>query len=191
MKIACLLVMVVALAGNISRADEMSVATVDVREIFEAWEYSIDSQKKIEENKESLERENNDRLAVINQYQMERSKLHQNYTANQESMSDADKKKMDARFRSLGRDAMALEQDRRDFFEKGQQALANEVATEVKLILDRINEMIQTYALEKKFHMVVEAGGHTTRNLPLFVHLEGAVDITDELIKRLNETQGN
>ncbi len=191
MKIAFLLLMLVALAGNTARADEMSIATVDVRKIFEAWEYSIDSQKKIEENKESLEKENNDRLAVINQYQMERSKLHQNYKANQESMSDADKKKMDARFRSLGRDAMALEQDRRDFFEKRQQALANEVSTQVKLILDRINETIQTYALEKKLHMVVEAGGHTTRNLPLFVHLEGAVDITDDIVQRLNETQGN
>ncbi len=79
----------------------------------------------------------------------------------------------------------------RDFFEKGKRLLASDISSEVKLILDRINQMVQTYALEKKHHMVVETGGHTTRNLPLFVHLEGAVDITDEVIKRLNDAEGN
>ena len=191
MKFAFLILMILAWTGNISRADEMSVASVDVRKIFDAWDYSIDSQKKIGKTKESLEQENNERLTVINQYQMERSKLHQNFKTNQASMSDVDKKKKEAKFRSLGRDAVALEQDRRDFFEKGKRALASDISSEVKLILDRINQAVQTYALEKKYHMVVETGGHTTRNLPLFVHLEGAVDITDEVIKRLNGAEGN
>lgn len=191
MKFAFLLLMVAALVGNIAQADEMSMASVDVRKIFNKWKYSIDSQKKINMTKESLEKENNDRLAVINEYQMERSRMHTQFKSDVATMSDTDKKKMDVKFKSLGRDAMALEQDRRDFFEKGKRVLANEVSSEAKLILDRITQTVQVYALEKKYHMVIEMGGHTTRNLPLFMHLEGAVDITDDIIKRLNDTEGN
>ena len=191
MKFAFLLLMVAALVGNIAQADEMSMASVDVRKIFNKWKYSIDSQKKINMTKESLEKENNDRLAVINEYQMERSRMHTQFKSDVATMSDTDKKKMDVKFKSLGRDAMALEQDRRDFFEKGKRVLANEISSEAKLILDRITQTVQVYALEKKYHMVIEMGGHTTRNLPLFMHLEGAVDITDDIIKRLNDTEGN
>jgi Skp family chaperone for outer membrane proteins len=191
MKFAFLLLMVAALVGNIAQADEMSMASVDVRKIFNKWKYSIDSQKKINMTKESLEKENNDRLAVINEYQMERSRMHTQFKSDVATMSDADKKKMDIKFRSFGRDAMALEQDRRDFFEKGKRVLANEISSEAKLILDRITQTVQVYALEKKYHMVIEMGGHTTRNFPLFMHLEGAVDITDDIIKRLNDTEGN
>ncbi|MCP5535530.1 MAG: OmpH family outer membrane protein [Akkermansiaceae bacterium] len=199
MKFAFLLPMVVAMVGSSAhgqeKTDEMSqgmrIASVDVRKVFNEWKYSKESQKKIEDTKESLEKENNDRLAVINEYQMERSRMHQQYKANEGTMSAEDKAKMDAKFRSLGRDAVALEQDRRDFFEKGKRQLANEISSEAKLILDQITQSIQVYALEKKYHMVIETGGHTTRNVPLFVHLEGAVDITDEIITRLNEGEGN
>ena len=37
--------------------------------------------------------------------------------------------------------------------------------------------------------MVIEIQGHTTRNLPFFLHLEGAVDITDAIIMRLNQSK--
>ena len=190
MKFAFLLLIVLALAGNISRADEMNIASVDIRKIFDAWDYSIASQKKVAEIKDTLEKENNDRLAVISRYQMERSKLHQTYKQNQKTMSEADKKAMDLKFRSLGRDALALEQDRRDFSEKEKRILANEISSQSKLILDQISQTVQVYALEKKYHMVIEMGGNTTRNVPLFVHLDGAVDITENIIKRLNETEG-
>lgn len=170
-----------------SHAHEMKIARVDVRTIFNKWGYSVDSQAKIQAATEELEKENNDRLAVINEYQMERNKLHQLFKANRSSMTDEEKKKMDARFKSLGRDAMALEQDRRDFFDRGKRMLANEISSEAKLILDRIGQMVRVYALEKKYEMVIESGGHTTRNVPLFIHLEGAEDITNDVIKRLND----
>jgi len=188
MKFAFLLLIVLALAGNLSRADEMNIATVDIRKIFDTWKFSISSQKKVAEIKDSLGKENNDRLAVISRYQMERSKLRQTYIKNQETMSDADKKAMDLKFRSLGRDAVALEQDRRDFSGKEKRILANDISSQANLILDQISQTIQVYALDKKYDMVIEMGGHTTRNVPLFVHLEGAVDITEKIIKLLNES---
>jgi len=106
-------------------------------------------------------------------------------------MSQEDKAKLDEKFLRLRREAMALEQDRRDFLAKAKRALGREVSSEAKLILDKISQAIQDYAMEKEYDMVVETGGHTSRNVPLFVHLEGAVDITDDIIKLLNHAEGN
>ena len=170
-------------------ADDFQVASLDVRKIFNEWKYSIESKKKIEEKRAELEEENNNRLAVINNLQMQRTKLHQNYKQNAASMTGDQKKTMDLKFRSMGRDAMALEQDRRDFFQKGRRLINDEITSEANLILDRIVEAAQVYAKEKKFAMVVETGGQTTSNVSLFLHLEGATDITDELIKQLNTAE--
>ncbi|MBT8036807.1 MAG: OmpH family outer membrane protein [Verrucomicrobiae bacterium] len=191
MKFACFLLLAVTLAGGISRADQMRVATVNVRQIFDAWNDSIQSQETFKQAKKALDQENSDRLAVIKQHQIARTKLHQEFKANHASMSDAEKNKLDARYRSLGRDATALEQDRLDFLKKGEREWARAISSESKLILDRIHQAVQVYALEKKYQMVVESGGQTTRDLPLFVHLAGAVDITSDVIDRLNQPKEN
>lgn len=67
----------------------------------------------------------------------------------------------------------------RDFNGKAKRNLDLEVSAQSKLILQRITEAVQVYALAEKYDMVIETGGHTTRNLPLFLHLDNAEDITD------------
>lgn len=186
MKVSFFAAMAFSVMTSMLSADDFRIAEFDVRKIFNEWQYSVESQKKIEDRRSELEEENNARLATINNLQMQRTKMHQDYKKNAASMSDEQKKKMDLTFRRLGRDAMALEQDRRDFFEKGRASLAAEISSEANLILDRITQEAQVYALEKNFAMVVESAGETTSNMPFFLYLEGAVDITDELVKRLN-----
>ncbi|BDS08996.1 hypothetical protein NT6N_40360 [Oceaniferula spumae] len=191
MKLAALSCLAMLLLGaSVSRlqAAELKIATVDVREIFDKWKYATESKEKLEKAREALERENNERLAVINEYQMMRSKMHQKYHADKDSVSAEEKAKLDRQFVSLGRDAFALEENRRDFFSKAKRAHDREVSSQSKLILDRITEAVQVYALEKKYDMVIEMGGYTTRNVPLFVHLDSAQDITAVIIKRLNES---
>ncbi|MFK7909906.1 MAG: OmpH family outer membrane protein [Akkermansiaceae bacterium] len=187
MKLSVIVILVMSILSPILLAEDFKVAKFDVRKIFNEWQYSVESQKKIEDKRAELEEENNVRLATINSLQMQRTKMHQEYQKNKAGMSDEDKLEMDRKFRSLGRDAMALERDRRDFFQKGRSNLASEITSEANMILDQISEEAQVYALEKKFAMVVESAGETTSNTPFFLHLEGAVDITEELIKRLND----
>ena len=186
MKVSVFAVLAMSFLTTVLAAEDFRIAKFDVRKIFSDWNYSIESQKKIEDMRAELEEENNARLAAINNLQMQRTKMHQQYQKDAASMTKEQKVKMDTAFRSLGRDALALEQDRRDFFAKGRRHLAGEITSEANLILDRITQEAQVYALEKKFAMVVESGGETTSNTPFFLHLDGAVDITAELIKRLN-----
>lgn len=186
MKTSVIAVLAMSLLLSVAPAEDFRIAQFDMRKVFGGWSYSVESKQKIEDKRAELEEENNARLAAINSLQMERTKMHQNYQKNKVSMSGEQKAEMDRKFRSLGRDAMALEQDRRDFFEQGRRRLASEITSEANLILDRITEEAQAYAVEKKFAMVLESGGETTSNTPFFLYLEGASDITEELVKRLN-----
>lgn len=189
--LSCLMILSLVASASKVQADEMKIASVDVRKIFKSWKFAIDSEQKLEAAREALERANNERRAVINQYQMERSKMHQEYQANRSEVTPEEKAKLDRKFIDLGRDSFALEQDRRDFYSKAKRNLDREVTAQSRLILDRITEAVQAYALAQNFDMVVEMGGHTTRNMPLFVHLQNAEDITEAVLKNLNKASEN
>ena len=167
-------------------AKEFKVAHFNVRKIFDAWTYSVDKQQEIEDRRAELEEENNNRLATINELQVQRAKMHQNYQKNAKSMTKEEKVSIGKKFKSLGRDVVALEQDRLDFLIRVRRELANESSSQMNLVLDRIIEEAKAYAEEKKISMLVESGGETTSSTPFFIHLDGAKDITKELIKRLN-----
>lgn len=167
---------------------------MDVRRIFNAWEYSQESRAKLDKRREALERENNERRARIKQYQARQAEVRKDYLERSKSLSPEEQQELERSYKSIGRDALALEQDRRDFYMEAKRSLDREVSAEARFIIDKIKEAVQVHALEKKYDMVVESGGHTTLHVPLFLHLEGAVDLTDEIIKRLNHPgneQGN
>ena len=175
------------LSTDISRADDMRIATVDVSKIFDNWNFSIKSKEKLQKLEEFIEKENNDRRAVIQRLQMMRGRTSEKFKLNAAAMSAEEKSKMNDEYLSMGLELKTLERDRRDFLEKEKRRVFKEQASVARSILDRINEAIQAYALEKKYQMVIEMGGLSTRSVPLFLHLDGAVDISDEIISRLNE----
>ena len=181
------LVMLSAVSSiSLANAAEMKIASVDVRKIFNAWKYASEVDEALEQRREKLEIEINERRATINAYRMERSKILQLYKASHESISKEDKAKLDQKYLILGRDASALDENRKTFYKRARRSIDRDITAQSKLILDRISEAIQTYAEGEEYDMVIELGGHTTRNAPLFLHLDGAVDISDIIIKRLN-----
>lgn len=187
MKFVLLLLLSTLLSTDISRADDMRIATVDVSKIFDNWNFSIKSKEKLQKLEEFIEKENNDRRAVIQRLQMMRGRTSEKFKLNAAAMSAEDKSKMNDEYLSMGLELKTLERDRRDFLEKEKRRVFKEQASVARSILDRINQAIQAYALEKKYQMVIEMGGLSTRSVPLFLHLDGAVDISDEIISRLNE----
>ena len=187
MKVVLLLLVYAVLSVDISRADDMKIATVDVRKVFDNWNFSIKSQEKHEAIKALFDKQDNDRLAAISERQMLLSRITLKYRENGATMSVVDKRKAKSDFDNIQRELKALRRDRSDFTAKQKRKHFDDESSTARLLLERITEAIQVYALEKKYHMVIEMGGHTTRSVPLFLHLEGAVDISDEIITRLNQ----
>lgn len=169
-----------------AQGEEMKIASVDVKKVFDEWIYASEIESQFNGALKALEQANRDRLAVISQYQRKRDQTRQKYWSQADKISAGEKAKLSLKIVTLGRDAVALEQNRRDFHLQAKRSLNREYTAKSKLILDKIAEAVQVYALEAKYDMVVEMGGETTRNLPFFVHLDGSEDITQVIIKRLN-----
>ena len=188
MKLVLFLLMFAVVLTVPGFADDLRIATVDVSKIFDSWEFSKQSQRKIEKLKGILESQNNDRKAIIDRLKMTHGQMLQKYRMNAATMRVADREKMVQEIRSLGREHDVLEQSRKDFIAEQQRKQTKQESEIAKLILKGINEVTQAYALEKKYDMVIEMGGHTTQNVPSFLHLEGSVNITNDIIARLNES---
>lgn len=187
-RLALLLLIPLIMATEVVHAHGMSIAAVDAGKIFSHWDYTISFEDKAEKLSKSLEENNQERLAVIKELAKRQQDMAANYQKGKVSMSAEEKAAMDKSFKNLGRELKALEQNRVVYMTREQEKLSKLKAETSKSILVRIQKEISIYAKQQNFDMVIEMQGHTTRNLPFFLHLEGAVDITDTIILRLNQS---
>ena len=167
-----------------SDAQEMKVASLNVREVFDGWDFAEKEKKRFAKARKALEKENSKRKEVIRDYQSKQDKIYKS----KDKLSEEERKELDRKFFNLGRDIVALKQDRRYFYAQGKLELDKEEAAQSKRLLERISETVQVYALAEKYDMVIEEGGHTTSQLPFFLHLDDAKDITKAIIKRLGDS---
>lgn len=167
-----------------SDAQEMKVASLNVREVFDGWDFAEKEKKRFAKARKALEKENSKRKEVIRDYQSKQDKIYKS----KDKLSEEERKELDRKFFNLGRDIVALKQDRRYFYAQSKLDLDKEEAAQSKRLLERISETVQVYALAEKYDMVIEEGGHTTSQLPFFLHLDDAKDITKAIIKRLDDS---
>ena len=167
-----------------SDAQEMKVASLNVREVFDGWDFAEKEKKRFAKARKALEKENSKRKEVIRDYQSKQDKIYKS----KDKLSEKERKELDRKFFNLGRDIVALKQDRRYFYAQSKLDLDKEEAAQSKRLLERISETVQVYALAEKYDMVIEEGGHTTSQLPFFLHLDDAKDITKAIIKRLGDS---
>ena len=191
MKLVLILLMPALLAAELVHGHEMKIASVDAGKIFSHWDYTISFEDKLERRRQAIKNENEERKAVINKLDEKQKKMVDQYTQQKESMSAEQKTQMDASYKNLVREIKALEQERLSHWDKEKRKLSELETKTSRFILENIQKAVTAYAEREQFDMVVDIQGQTTRNIPFFLHLDGAVDITDKIIAQLNETQTN
>ncbi len=185
-KFALLPLILVILAGELVCAHGTRVATVDVGKIFSHWDFTIRFEDEIQASRETLEGKNQERAVSIKKLIEKREGMAKKYQDHKETLSVEERERMDNAYKGLGLELKALEQDRKDYVARESQKLSELQSRTSKFILERITETISAYARQHDYDMVIESEGRTTRNLPFFLHLEGAVDITEKIITQLN-----
>ena len=181
----CLTLLWLLVSSSHIVAEEMKIASLDMKKVFSSWSFAVEEELKLKEARIAFEKENSERVAVIKDYEERRRNLYQ---TDGEEIEPEEKVKLDSEFIKLGREVYALKQDRVHFYAKGKNELDRETAAQAKLVLEVISEVVQVYALAEKYDMIVEQGGHTSSHMPLFLYLDEAKDITDIIIKRLDDS---
>lgn len=166
----------------------MKVASIDAGKVFSHWDYTIRFEDEVESREEALVATNAERIQVIKNLISKQRGLSERYQKDQNDMSVEKKAQMDESYKNLGREIKALERDRLDYLKQERTRLGELEKKTSQFILQRIDEFVKVYAKKQDYDMVVELGGETTANLPFFLHLEGAIDITDTIIMMLNQS---
>lgn len=188
MKFALLLLMPLMLAAERVHAHGMKIAGVDAGKIFSHWDYTINFEDKLENLRQAIKQNNEERKAVINELVERQKKMVSQYSEKKDSMSAEQKAQMDDSYKNLAREIKALEQERLRYWDEEKRKLTELETKTSKFILEQIQKTVAAYAKREAFDMVIDMHGQTTRNLPFFLHLDGAVDITDKIVVQLNET---
>lgn len=189
-KFALLPLILAVLAGEVVCAHGMKIATVDVGKIFSHWDFTIRFEDEIQGLRDSLGVKNDDRVLAIKKLIEKRAAMAKQYQELKPTLSEEERSRMDSAYKKLGLELEALEQDRTDFLTRENRKISDLQSRSSKFILERIEATINAYAAEHHYDMVIEMEGKTTRNLPFFLHLEGAADITGDIITQLNASGG-
>lgn len=187
-RLAFFLLISIMLSAEIVQAHDMRVATVDVGKIFSHWDYTIRFEDKVENLRKSVDSKNDERIVVIKKLIQKQRDLSAKYQETKDSVSAEQKAQMDKSYKNLGREIKALEKDRLDYLEQEKKTLKELEKKTSQSILKSIHDKINVFAKQQDYDMAIEIKGETTVNLPFFLHLEGAVDITDTIIMQLNQS---
>ncbi|MDG1358000.1 MAG: OmpH family outer membrane protein [Akkermansiaceae bacterium] len=176
------------LSGELVQAHDMKIASVDAGKIFSHWDYTIRFEDKVVNLRKSIDAKDKERIAAIKRLIQKQRDLSAKYQEAQGKISGEQKAGMDESYKNLGREIKALQRDRLDYKKREMNRLKEMEQSTSQLILKRIHEAVQVFAKQHNYDMVIESKGETTANLPFFLHLEGAVDITDTIIMQLNQS---
>jgi len=142
----------------------LKVAYVDIGKVFDEYSKTKDYDKELESKYGAYEKEHNDKLNKIK--------------ANQDKLSllkDEEKNKMQTQIDKDKSDLM-------DFDRQKQTELRKARDEKVRELLGEIEKVIKDYATEQKYTLVL--------NDKVLVYVDKGYEITDPIIKKLNEKNG-
>lgn len=158
------------------------IAVVDVEKIFKHLHVSLDSEKEFQERNEILRK--NERFEALNKTDRKLKKL-----AAKVRDQNLDEKQRDlalAEFQTLSNEYRALANDLEQFLATETNKLRQAEVERTETILAQIRNEVNQVGKEEKFDLILETGGNTSSQLPAVIYLRNGIDITEQVLHRLN-----
>ena len=174
--------------GGISAAQEsarLKIATVDMAALFTEYTPTKDAQAKFEEERQGVSKQFEERGARLTEAKKELEALEKQL--GDPSVADAKKQALFADRQAKQQQAEALQREAEEFGQRKQRALQEQLQLRIKDILDKIRTKVQKYAEAEGYDYVLDKTGTSTSQVPVLLYTKDATDITDALLKTINE----
>jgi outer membrane protein len=148
-------------------AKNLNVGVVNVEKIYSSYEKAEAAREKIQDTKQ-------DKQIELSKKQAEFQRLVAEYNNKKDTLKESEKENYAKKINDLRAEIQT-------FIRLSNQQLVAENRTKAQGLLNEISEVIQDYAKEKKYDLIVDK-----KSLPYF---SGELDISDEIIKILNQSQ--
>lgn len=162
-----------------------SVATVDMKKLFDEYHLTKGAQGKVKENQAEIAKENNEKLAEIRAI----AKKIEDLSKLIEDGSIAPKlKEQHMRDRTLqANKGNALENNRREWLNRRNKAINENIVTEMRKILAQIQDKVEAYARDNDVDMIFDKSARGTTQTHFLIFSKDQFDITGSLLETLNK----
>ncbi|MCW1887390.1 OmpH family outer membrane protein [Luteolibacter flavescens] len=189
MKLSLRSVIALSLAfGGISAAQDsgrLKIATVDMQALFMEYNPTKETKVKFEEEGQGVAKQFEQRTANITAAKADLDAFQKQL--NDPSVADTKKQEIFNQRQVKMQEAEALQREAEDFRNRKVRAMQEQMQIRTKNILDQIRAKVQKYAEAEGFDYVLDKTGTSTSQVPVLLYTKDATDVTDALLKTLND----
>jgi Skp family chaperone for outer membrane proteins len=164
---------------------KLSIATVDMQELFKQYYRTNEAQKQINVERARIQKDNNERLTRIRE--LEESLSTKRKQLEDPSINDSKKQTLFKEWQMEQQEGVALDRERREFLQRRNQALNEKMVQRMKGILEEIRKLVEEQAKAANYDYVFDKSGLSTSQVPFLLYTKDATDITAGLLKDLNK----
>jgi outer membrane protein len=164
---------------------KISVATVDMQELFKQYYKTNEAQKQLNVERERIQKEDKERLNRIREIEESLGGLRKQL--DDPSIADAKKQSVFKEWQTLQQEGIALDRERREFLQRRNQALNEKMIQRMKGILEEIRKMVENQAKADNHDYVMDKSAVSATQVPFILYSKDSTDITAVLLKDLNK----
>lgn len=164
---------------------KLSIATVDMQELFKQYYRTNEAQKQINVERARIQKENNERLTRIRELEESLQNLRKQIEDN--TVAESKRQELLKDRQAKLQEGVALDRERREFLQRRNQALNEKMVQRMKGILEEIRKLVEEQAKVGDYDYVFDKSGLSTTQVPFLLYTKDASDITAELLKTLNK----
>lgn len=164
---------------------KLKIATVDMQELFKQYHRTSEAQKQINVERARIQKDNNERLARIRELETNLGGLKKQIE--DPSINDSKKQELFKDWQLQQQEGIALDRERREFLQRRNQALNENMVQRMKGILEEIRKLVEEQAKTDDYDYVFDKSGLSTSQVPFLLYTKDATDVTASLLKDLNK----
>lgn len=164
---------------------KLKIATVDMQELFKQYHRTSEAQKQINVERARIQKDNNERLARIRELETNLGGLKKQIE--DPSINDSKKQELFKDWQMQQQEGIALDRERREFLQRRNQALNENMVQRMKGILEEIRKLVEEQAKTDDYDYVFDKSGLSTSQVPFLLYTKDATDVTASLLKDLNK----
>lgn len=165
-----------------------SVVTVDMKKLFDEYHLTKVAQETVKGYQAEIAKENNEKLAEIRQIADEIAELSK--LIDDGSVAPKLKEGHVRKRAELANKGNALENNRREWLDRRNRAINENIVSEMQKILAQIQDKVEAYARNNDVDMVLDMSARGTTQTKFLIFSKDQYDITQELLTTLNEGAG-
>jgi outer membrane protein len=172
-------------SGAAAAFPQPRIATVDMQELFRNFHRTEEAQKQINVERARIQKDNNERLAHIRNTEESLDSLRKQL--DDPAVNETRKHTLFREWQAQQQEVIANDRERREFLQRRNQALNENMVQRMKGILEEIRKLVEGQAMVDNYDYVFDKSGLSTSQVPFLLYAKDATDITASLLKGLNK----